>query len=79
MIGDWQDEWDLKRRGSDRSVNRHDTCRGAAYLNIAMEPTVATGIMKMPIRVYRRTRGSFGNVGQEIRNRISRICCHEST
>ena len=35
MIGDWQDEWDLKRRGSDRSVNRHDTCREAAYLNMA--------------------------------------------
>ena len=30
MIGDWQDEWDLKRRGSDRSVNRHDTRRIAA-------------------------------------------------
>jgi len=37
MIGDWQDEWDLKRRGSDRSVNRHDTCRVAAYLNEARE------------------------------------------
>jgi hypothetical protein len=35
MIGDWQDEWDLKRRGSDRSVNRHDICRVAAYLNKA--------------------------------------------
>jgi hypothetical protein len=33
MIGGWQDEWDLKRRGSDRSVNRHETCRGAAHLN----------------------------------------------
>jgi hypothetical protein len=33
MIGDWQDEWDLKRRGSYRSVNRHDTCRVATYLN----------------------------------------------
>ncbi len=37
MIGDWQDEWDLERRGSDRSVNRHDTCRGAAYLNKGMK------------------------------------------
>jgi len=27
MIGDWQDEWDLKRPASDRSVNGHDTCR----------------------------------------------------
>jgi hypothetical protein len=34
----WQDEWDLKGRGSDRSVNRHDTCRGAAYLNEWMQP-----------------------------------------
>jgi hypothetical protein len=33
MIGDWQDEWDLKGRGSDRGVNRHDTCRVAVYLN----------------------------------------------
>ena len=39
MIGDWQDEWDLKRRGSDRSVNRHDTCRVAAYLNNRFERT----------------------------------------
>ena len=38
MIGDWQDEWDLKRRGSDRSVNRHDTCRVAAYLNQRLHP-----------------------------------------
>ena len=29
MIGDWRDEWDLKRRGPYRSVNRHDTCRVA--------------------------------------------------
>ena len=36
MIGDWQDEWDLKRSGSDRSVNRRDTCLGAAYLNLAL-------------------------------------------
>jgi len=40
MIGDWQDEWDLKRRGSDRSVNRHDTCRGAAYLNRGVQATL---------------------------------------
>ena len=33
MIGDWPDEWDLKRHGYYRSVNRHDTCRVAAYLN----------------------------------------------
>jgi len=39
MIDDWQDEWDLKRHGSDRSVNRHDTCRGAAYLNKGMKLT----------------------------------------
>ena len=39
MIGDWQDEWDLERRGSYRSVNRHDTCRGAAYLNKKMQRT----------------------------------------
>ena len=37
MIGDWQDGWDLKRRGSDRNVNRHDTCREAAYLNNTFE------------------------------------------
>ncbi len=37
MIGDWLDEWDLKRRGSDRSFNRHDTCRVASYLNIGIE------------------------------------------
>jgi hypothetical protein len=37
MIGDWQDEWDLKRRGSDRSINRHDICRGAAYLNQSLQ------------------------------------------
>jgi hypothetical protein len=41
MIGDWQDEWDLKRRGSNRSVNRHDTCRGAAFLNLALNRTSA--------------------------------------
>ena len=35
MIGDWQDEWDLKRRGSDQSVNRHDISRRAAYLNFS--------------------------------------------
>jgi hypothetical protein len=29
MIGDWQDEWDLKRRGSYRTVNSHDTYRVA--------------------------------------------------
>ena len=39
MIGDWQDEWNLKRCGSDRSVSRHDTCRGAAYLNHSIEQT----------------------------------------
>jgi hypothetical protein len=39
MIGDWQDEWDLKRRGSDRSVNRHDTCRVAAHLNKTLKLT----------------------------------------
>ena len=39
MIGDWQDEWDLKKRGSDRNVNRHDTCRVAAYLNNAVQET----------------------------------------
>ena len=39
MIDDWQDEWDLKRRGSDRNVNRRNTCRGAAYLNNRMEPS----------------------------------------
>lgn len=32
-IGNWQDEWGLKRSGSYRSVNRHSTCRVAAYLN----------------------------------------------
>ena len=37
MIGYWQDERDLKRRRSDRSVNRHDTCRVAAYLNQPVE------------------------------------------
>jgi hypothetical protein len=42
MIGDWQDEWDLQRRGSDRSVNRHDTCRGAAYLNQGLQGTLGT-------------------------------------
>ena len=40
MIGDWQDEWDLKRHASDRRVNRHDTFRGAAYLNRSLKPTV---------------------------------------
>jgi len=40
MIGDWQDEWDLKRRVSDRSVNRHDTCRVAAYLNHPIQADV---------------------------------------
>ena len=39
MIGDWQDEWDLNRRGADRSVNRHDTCRVAAYLNKSVPRT----------------------------------------
>jgi len=38
MIGDWQDERDLKRRESDRSVNRHGTCRIAAYLNQSLNP-----------------------------------------
>jgi hypothetical protein len=36
MMGDWhdwQDEWDLKRRGSYRGVNTHDTCRAAAQLD----------------------------------------------
>jgi hypothetical protein len=33
MIGDWQDEWELRKRGSYRTVNRHDTCRVAAYWN----------------------------------------------
>ena len=37
MIGDWQDEWDLERRGSYRSVNRHDTCRVAAYSKKRLE------------------------------------------
>ena len=37
MIGDWQDERDIKRRGSYRSVNRHDTCRVAAYLSQPVE------------------------------------------
>jgi hypothetical protein len=41
MIGDWQDEWDLKRRGSDQSVNRRDTCRVAAYLNQLVEDVSA--------------------------------------
>jgi hypothetical protein len=40
MIGDWPDEWDSKRRGSDRSVNRHGTCRGAAYLNHGVQATL---------------------------------------
>jgi len=44
MIGDWQDEWDLKRHGSYRSVNRHDTCRVAAYLN-KTNPADAKGIV----------------------------------
>ena len=39
MIGDWQDEWDLKRGESDRSVNRHDICRIAAYLNGPLQRT----------------------------------------
>jgi len=33
IIGDWQDEWDLKRRVSYRGVNTHDTCRAAAQLD----------------------------------------------
>ena len=41
MIGDWQDAWDLKMRGSDRSVSRHDTCRRAAYLNQEMSGLAA--------------------------------------
>jgi hypothetical protein len=42
MIGDWQDEWDLKRPGSDRSVNRHDTSRATTYLNMPMQPIVCS-------------------------------------
>ena len=41
MIGGWQDERDLKRRGSCRSVNRHDTSRVAAYLNQEMSGLAA--------------------------------------
>jgi len=33
MIGDWYDEWNLKRHWSYRSVNRHDSGRGVGYLN----------------------------------------------
>jgi hypothetical protein len=39
MIGDWQNEWDLKRRGSDRSVNRHDTLPRSGLL----EPPLGAG------------------------------------
>ena len=56
MIGDWQDEWDLKRRGSDRSVNRHDTCRVAAYLNIGIK-----GDGKKPPRL-------MPSIGRKIKN-----------
>jgi len=40
MIRDWQDEWDLKRRGSYRIANRHDTCRVAASFNQVIDKVV---------------------------------------
>jgi len=56
MIGDWQDEWDLKRRGSYRSVNRHGIRGGAAYLNIGIK-----GDGKKPPRL-------MPSIGRKIKN-----------
>jgi hypothetical protein len=64
MIGDWQDEWDLKRRVSDRSVNRHDTCRVAAYLN--------DGIERMPMRTA-AVQGELDRVSQTLTARIREL------
>jgi len=58
MIGDWQDEWDLKRRGSNRSLNRHDTCSVAAYLNKA-NPAGAKGIVADASLAARRFDACF--------------------
>jgi len=50
MIGDWEDEWDFKRRGSDRSVNRHDACRIAAYLNTLLRTCCGAKRHLLPCR-----------------------------
>jgi hypothetical protein len=52
MIGEWQDEWDLKRRGSDRSVNRLDTCRIAAYLNLRLKRQAGCPFREYPRRGF---------------------------
>ena len=54
---------DLKRRGSDRSVNRHDTCRGAAYLNIACT----------------RRAGEAGRSASEMTKRHQKFCVYCQT